>query len=120
MSTKDSYKVRQRYNLFLIPITLFAILGLSVWIYWLTIPDIFDVGSMDLEQDYFYKGFVQDVCREARPEMDFDDCQRSVIYGMSDRMLSGGGFLTFLMLFAVPIFIIYVVPVRLALRKYWN
>ena len=52
--------------------------------------------------------------------MDFDDCQRSVIYGMSDRMLSGGGFLTFLMLFAVPIFIIYVVPVRLALRKTWD
>ena len=51
MSTKESYKVRQRYNLFLIPITLFAILGLSVWIYWLTIPDMFDVGSMDLEQD---------------------------------------------------------------------
>ena len=120
MSTKESYKVRQRYNLFLIPITLFATLGLSLWIYWLTIPDMFDVGSMDLEQDYFYKGFVQDLCREARPEMDFDDCQRSVIFGMSDRILSGGGFLTFLMLFAVPIFIIYVVPVRLALRKTWD
>ena len=74
----------------------------------------------NLEQDYFYKGFVQDLCRETQPEMDFDDCQRSVIYGMSDRMLSGGGFLTFLMLFAVPIFIIYVVPVRLALRKTWD
>ena len=44
---------------------------------------MFDVGSMDLEQDYFYKGFVQDLCRETRPEMDFDDCQRSVIFGFS-------------------------------------
>jgi len=120
MSTKEFYKDRQWYNRLLIPITLFAILGLSVWIFWLTIPDMFDVGSMDLEQDYFYKGFVQDLCRETRPEMDFDDCQRSVIFGMSDRILSGGGFLTFLMLFAVPIFIIYVLPVRLVLRKYWN
>ena len=120
MSTKKFYKDKLWYNALLAPIALFATLGLSLWVYWLTIPDIFDVGSMDLEQDYFYKGFVQDVCREARPEMDFDDCQRSVIYGMSDRMLSGGGFLTFLMLFAVPIFIIYVLPVRLVLRKYWN
>ena len=120
MSTKKLYKDKFWYNLLLAPITLFAILGLSVWIFWLTIPDIFDVEVMDLEQDYFYKGIVQDICRETRPEMDFDDCQRSVIFGMSDRILSGGGFLTFLMLFAVPIFIIYVVPVRLALRKTWD
>ena len=120
MSTKKFNKDKFWYNLLLAPITLFAILGLSVWIFWLTIPDIFDVEVMDLEQDYFYKGIVQDICRETRPEMDFDDCQRSVIFGMSDRILSGGGFLTFLMLFAVPIFIIYVLPVRLVLRKYWN
>ena len=120
MSTKKFNKDKFWYNLLLAPITLFAILGLSVWIFWLTIPDIFDVEVMDLEQDYFYKGIVQDICRETRPEMDFDDCQRSVIFGMSDRILSGGGFLTFLMLFAVPIFIIYVVPVRLALRKTWD
>ena len=120
MSTKKFNKDKFWYNLLLAPITLFAILGLSVWIFWLTIPDMFDVEVMDLEQDYFYKGIVQDICRETRPEMDFDDCQRSVIFGMSDRILSGGGFLTFLMLFAVPIFIIYVVPVRLALRKTWD
>lgn len=81
---------------------------------------MFDVGSMDLEQDYNYKGFVQGLCRETQPEMDFDDCQRSVIFAMSDRILSGGGFLTFLMMFAVPIFIIYVLPIRLVLRKHWD
>tara|TARA_B100000959_G_C14822307_1_gene558337 strand:+ start:546 stop:887 length:342 start_codon:yes stop_codon:yes gene_type:complete len=108
------------YNLLLIPITLFAIMGLSVWIYWFTIPDIFDVGSMDLEQDYFYKEFVQDACRESRPEIDFDECQRSVIYGMSDRILTGGGFLTFLLGWSVPIFFIYVFPIRLILRKIWK
>ena len=107
------------YNLLLIPISLVAFIGTVYVIFWLTLPDMFDVEIMDLNSDYNYKSLVQYICNEDLPDKAFDECQRNVIFNLNTITLGASDLFGLSFLFGVPVFFIYVFPIRKRVRKNW-
>ena len=108
------------YNLLLIPITIVALIGFSLMFFWLTLPDMFDVHKLDLNSYYNYRFLVEGICNEVYPDANFDECRRGVIFSLNQSVLHTDDRYWYCFFPGVPLFLLYIFPIRKRLRKNWK